>query len=92
MSSRARSCPGAARACPIRRGGPRDNSFAAQNACDPKNHLRPFIIEWDATDRSSFEAYAANDILVVRYEGCDMQILEECRDDSIRGSQGQNAT
>jgi hypothetical protein len=65
-----------------------DNSFAAQNACNPKNHLRPFIIEWDATDRSSFEAHAANDIIVVRYEGCDMQILEECRNDSIRGSQG----
>lgn len=65
-----------------------DNSFAAQNACNPKNHLRPFIIEWDATDRSSFEAHAANDILVVRYEGCDMTILEECRNDSIRGSQG----
>ena len=65
-----------------------DSSFAAQNACNPKNHLRPFIIEWDATDRSSFEAHAANDILVVRYEGCDMQILEECRNDSVRGSQG----
>ena len=65
-----------------------DSSFAAQNACNPKNHLRPFIIEWDATDRSSFEAHAANDILVVRYEGCDMTILEECRNDSIRGSQG----
>ena len=65
-----------------------DGSFAAQNACNPKNHLRPFIIEWDATDRSSFEAQAANDVLVVRYEGCDMQILEECRNDSVRGSQG----
>jgi hypothetical protein len=65
-----------------------DNSFAAQNACNPKNHLRPFIIEWDATDRSSFESHAANDIIVVRYEGCDMTILEECRNDSIRGSQG----
>lgn len=65
-----------------------DSSFAAQNACNPKNHLRPFIIEWDATDRSSFEAHAANDILVVRYEGCDMTILEECRNDSVRGSQG----
>lgn len=65
-----------------------DSSFAGQNACNPKNHLRPFIIEWDATDRSSFEAQAASDILVVRYEGCDMQILEECRNDSVRGSQG----
>ncbi len=65
-----------------------NDSFAAQNACNPKNHLRPFIIEWDATDKSSFEAYAASDIVVVRYEGCDMQVLEECRNDSVRGSQG----
>lgn len=65
-----------------------NESFAAQNACNPKNHLRPFIVEWDATDKSSFEAYAASDIVVVRYEGCDMTVLEECRNDSIRGSQG----
>ena len=65
-----------------------NDSYAAQNACNPKNHLRPFIIEWDATDKSSFEAYAASDIVVVRYEGCDMTVLEECRNDSIRGSQG----
>jgi hypothetical protein len=65
-----------------------DESFAAKNACNPKNHLRPFIIEWDGTDMSSFESYAASDIVVVRYEGCDMQVLDECRNDSIRGSQG----
>ena len=65
-----------------------NDSFAGQNACNPKNHLRPFIIEWDATDKSSFEAYANSDVVMVRYEGCDMVVLEECRNDSIRGSQG----
>ncbi len=65
-----------------------DQTFAGQNACNPDNHLRPFIIEWDATDMSSFEAIAANDIVVVRYEGCSLTVLEECRNDSIRGSQG----
>jgi hypothetical protein len=65
-----------------------DETFAGKNACSPKNHLRPFIIEWDATDMSSFESYAANDIVVVRYEGCELTILDECRNDSIRGSQG----
>ena len=63
-------------------------TFAGQNACNPDNHLRPFIIEWDATDMSSFESYAANDIVVVRYEGCALTVLDECRNDSIRGSQG----
>ncbi|WP_434424451.1 hypothetical protein [Nannocystis pusilla] len=65
-----------------------NETFAAKNACNPENHLRPFIIEWDATDRSSFEAYAANNVVVVRYEGCNMTVLEECRNDSVRGEQG----
>lgn len=65
-----------------------NESFAAKNACNPDNHLRPFIIEWDATDRSSFESYAANDVVVVRYEGCNMTVLEECRNDSVTGEQG----
>lgn len=65
-----------------------NDSFAGQNACNPKNALRPFIIEWDATDKSSFESYANSDVVMVRYEGCDMVVLDECRNDSIRGSQG----
>jgi hypothetical protein len=65
-----------------------DESFAAKNACNPNNHKRPFIIEWDATDMSSFESYAANDIVIVRYEGCKLYVLDECRNDSVRGEQG----
>lgn len=65
-----------------------DKTFAGQNACDPTNHKRPFIIEWDATDMSSFEQIVANDIVVVRYEGCTLTVLDECRNESIRGSQG----
>lgn len=65
-----------------------EETFAGKNACNPDNHLRPFIIEWDATDMSSFESHAANDIVIVRYEGCSLQVLGECKNDSIRGSQG----
>lgn len=32
-------------------GGLMDQTFAGQNACNPKNHDRPFIINWDATDQ-----------------------------------------
>lgn len=64
------------------------STFAGQNACNPENHLKPFIIEWDATDMSSFESHAANDIVVVRYEGCNLVVLDECRNESIRGEQG----
>lgn len=65
-----------------------DKSFAGQNACNPDDHDRPFIIEWDATDMSSFESLAANDIVFVKYEGCNLKVLDECKNDSIRGEQG----
>jgi hypothetical protein len=63
-------------------------TLAGQNACDPANHKRPFIIEWDATDMSSFESLVATDIVLVRYEGCSLVVLDECRNESIRGEQG----
>ena len=65
-----------------------DQTLAGQDKCDPANHKRPFIIEWDATDMSSFEQIVANDIVVVRYEGCTLTVLDECRNESIRGEQG----
>ena len=65
-----------------------DQTFAGQNACNPDNHKRPFIIEWDATDRSSFEAHATSDIIFVKYEGCTLTVLDECRNESIRGEKG----
>lgn len=65
-----------------------DRTFAGKNACNPDDHERPFIIEWDATDRSSFEAVAAHDVVFVRYEGCKLRVLEECRNESIRGEKG----
>jgi hypothetical protein len=65
-----------------------DETFAGKNACNPDNAERPFIIEWDATDMSSFESYAASDVVIVKYEGCNLKLLDECRNDSIRGSQG----
>lgn len=65
-----------------------DKSFAGQNACNPDNHLRPFIIEWDATDRDSFEQHANSDIVFVHYEGCTLRVLDECRNTSVRGERG----
>jgi hypothetical protein len=61
---------------------------AMKSKCDAKNHERPFIIEWDATDMSSFESRASNDLIFVKYEGCDLVVLDHCNDDSIKGSFG----
>lgn len=64
-----------------------DKSLAGQK-CSPKNHERPFVIEWDATDMSSFESRAANDVIFVKYEGCDLKVLDACVHDSVKGSLG----
>ncbi|MEJ7728422.1 MAG: hypothetical protein WKG00_04325 [Polyangiaceae bacterium] len=63
-------------------------TFAGANKCSPENHERPFVIEWDATDMSSFEARTATDVVVVKYEGCNMRVLDGCSNDSIRGANG----
>lgn len=63
-------------------------TFAGQNRCNPKNHERPFIIEWDATDQASFQSYAASDVVFVQYEGCELKPLDGCRDDSAKGQYG----
>ena len=63
-------------------------TFAGKNACNPDNHERPFIIEWDATDMSQFESITATDVVVVKYEGCKLTVLDGCKDDSVRGSYG----
>ncbi|MBK8215383.1 MAG: hypothetical protein IPK71_16710 [Myxococcales bacterium] len=65
-----------------------DKTFAGQNRCNPKSHDRPFIIEWDATDQSSFQSYAASDVVVVKYEGCEMKVLDGCREDNAKGKNG----
>lgn len=61
---------------------------AGQNKCGAKNHNRPFVIEWDATDTSSFEARAKTDVIFVKYDGCELRVLEGCVNDSARGAFG----
>jgi len=65
-----------------------EKSFAGKNRCNPQDHTRPFVIEWDGTDISSFESRATTDVVFVRYEGCNLQVLDGCTNDSIRGSLG----
>jgi hypothetical protein len=53
-----------------------------------KGHDRPFVIEWDATDLASFEALAHRDTVVVKYAGCDIQVLDRCADASVSARLG----
>lgn len=61
---------------------------AGRVTCDSTEHLRPFVVEWDATDLSSFEARAATDVVFVRYERCRLEVLDGCTLDSVRGALG----
>lgn len=57
-----------------------------------EGHDRPFVVEWDATDLSSFEAAARQRTMFVRYEGCSLKVLYECRDPNLAqrfGAYGQ---
>src|SRR5678816_3375350 len=53
-----------------------------------QGHDRPFVVEWDATDLASFEAKAARDTIVVKYEGCKIDVLYGCSDPAAPGRLG----
>ncbi|MBX3208963.1 MAG: hypothetical protein KF764_28280 [Labilithrix sp.] len=65
-----------------------EKTFAGKNRCNPQDHTRPFVIEWDGTDTSSFESRATTDVVFVRYEGCNLQVVDTCTNDDVRGSLG----
>jgi hypothetical protein len=45
-------------------------------------HDKPFLVEWDATDLASFEARAKQHTVFVKYTGCDLEVLYECKDET----------
>lgn len=44
-----------------------------------KSQLRPLIVEWPASDRASLEAQMRHGRVVVRYDGCELEVLRHCR-------------
>jgi hypothetical protein len=56
------------------------------NEADPTD--RPFVVEWDATDTATFESAAQRDVIIVRYENCELEVLDGCNDDAITGKYG----
>jgi hypothetical protein len=67
------------------------STFAGQHKCQADAHDRPFVVEWDATDIASFENRAARDVVFVRYEGCQLSVIDGCSDDSVPGRYGSYA-
>ncbi len=50
----------------------------------PKCHvtasqLRPLIVEWSGMDRTDLEAAMRESMIAVRYQGCELEVLRQCR-------------
>jgi hypothetical protein len=51
-----------------------------KNRCDSaKTQLRPLVVEWEAPDRAALEAQALHGQLVVKYTGCELEVLRRCK-------------
>jgi len=74
------------------RGKPGDlvaQTTVGKNRCSEANPTdRPFVVEWDATDTATFESAAQRDVIIVRYENCELEVLDGCMDDGISGKYG----
>ena len=69
-----------------------DSVAVGQNRCpDEDGDARPFVVEWDATDLATFEAKANRDLVFVKYEGCEIEMLYGCSDNSVPGRYGAYA-
>lgn len=44
-----------------------------------KSQSRPLIVEWPASDRAALESQAQRGRVVVRYSGCELEVLRRCR-------------
>jgi hypothetical protein len=66
------------------------DATAVAQKCDEaaKGHERPFVVEWDATDLSSFEARAQRETVFVKYTGCKIEVLDQCGDAGFVGKFG----
>ena len=75
---------GAGSGCPDKEGrGPEipDNpALAGAPRCRPVQSSRaPMVVDWPATEKAQLEATAAKGLVVVRYEGCELEVLSDCR-------------
>ncbi|MCC6559058.1 MAG: OmpH family outer membrane protein [Polyangiaceae bacterium] len=44
-----------------------------------KSQARPLIVEWPSADRAALELQARKGVAVVRYAGCEMEVLRRCK-------------
>jgi hypothetical protein len=46
---------------------------------EARSQERPLIVEWPSSDRMTLETRARQGVVVVRYVGCDLEVLSRCR-------------
>ncbi|MCK9460881.1 MAG: hypothetical protein M0R80_14680, partial [Proteobacteria bacterium] len=67
-----------------------NDTAVGQHRCGSGEALAsPFVVEWDATDLSTFEAKASRDIVFVKYGNCAIELLYGCSDNGIPGRYGR---
>ena len=65
---------------PISQAKPAGLPESFKNKCDAaKGQLRPLVVEWTAPDRAALEAQARQGMLVVKYMGCEFEVLRRCK-------------
>jgi tetratricopeptide (TPR) repeat protein len=74
------SCGGGTAASQVAR--PPEYNPAGQTKCGvAKSQARPLIVEWPAADRAALESQAKRGLVVVRYQGCELEVLRQCKAD-----------
>ncbi len=66
-----------------------DTAVGRSRCAGGQTDTSPFVVEWDATDLATFEAHASRDLVLVRYEGCAIELLRGCSDGGIPGRYGR---
>lgn len=70
--------PVLAAACAGRKAPPAFEPKGQSKCQVAKSQLKPLIVEWPSADRMDLEAQARKSIILVRYEGCELEVLRGC--------------
>ncbi len=53
-----------------------------------KSQAEPLIVEWPSTARAKLESKAKQGLVAVRYQGCEMEVLDRCKAPGAYGYSG----
>ena len=59
---------------------PGDAGDVGDRVCEaPTETARTFLVDWEPADRAALETAPEGTVAVVRYDGCTLEILDDCR-------------